>query len=176
MAGIPSYITDEHVFYSDVTTPAALLRDGATQWLLPYEFLVDQRSQTDLDLLVEANGGTLPLANVDVAMNLILDNGLSWYETYLGVTKFITTATLPTYAQFHGGGGGGGGDYVLPVASASTLGGVKIPAQGGLTVGSDGTLSVDLTKLAPAGDDGQVLTSQGTTAPPDWEGLDGGGY
>lgn len=174
MAGIPAYITNEHVFYSDVTTPAALLHNGATQWLLPYEFLVDLRSQTDLDKLVVANSGVLPLTNDDVAKNLILDNGLSWYDTYIGTTKFITTATLPTYAQFHCPSCGGGGDYTLPVASASKLGGVKVPNQGGLTIAADGSLSIDLTKLAPAGEDGEVLTSQGATASPTWEKMDGG--
>ena len=38
-------------------------------------------------------------------------------------------------------GGGGGGSYVLPPATANTLGGVKVGQ--GLSVASDGTLSTD---------------------------------
>jgi len=39
------------------------------------------------------------------------------------------------------GGGGGGGGYVLPVASDTTLGGIKVGEN--LTIASDGTLSAD---------------------------------
>lgn len=172
---VPSYITDEHVFYSDVTTPAALLLDGSTQWLLPYDALVDVRSQSDLDLLVQANGGTLPLASESVAHNLVLSNNRSWFDTYLGVTKYVVTASLPTYAEFHAGGGGG--SYILPVATASTLGGVKIPTpDSGLTITGTGNLSVDILDLAPSGLAGQVLTSVGPGGSPEWESVDGGGY
>lgn len=173
---VPSYITDEHVFYSDVTTPAALLLDGATQWLLPYDALVDARSQSDLDLLVQANGGSLPLASEAITHTLILPNNRSWYDTYLGVTKYVTPATLPTYAEFHAGGGGGG-SYILPVATASTLGGVKIPTtDSGLNVTGTGDLSVDILDLPPSGLVGQVLTSVGPGGSPEWEDVDGGGY
>ena len=40
-----------------------------------------------------------------------------------------------------GGGGGGGGEYILPTATPSRLGGVKVGS--GLAVRNDGTLSVD---------------------------------
>lgn len=44
-----------------------------------------------------------------------------------------------------GGGGGAGGDYVLPVASATQLGGVKVGA--GIDVTADGIISVDSSEL-----------------------------
>lgn len=56
--------------------------------------------------------------------------------------------------KYKGNGGGGGGSYVLPVATASRLGGVKVGS--GLTIDSGGTLSteggsepVDFNKLSP---------------------------
>ena len=56
--------------------------------------------------------------------------------------------------KYKGNGGGGGGSYVLPVATASRLGGIKVGS--GLTIDSGGTLSteggsepVDFNKLSP---------------------------
>jgi len=153
---VPAYITNEHVFYSDVTTEAALLLDGSPQWLLPWQSLVDQRSQDDLDVLVQANGGSLPLSDVNIAKTTILDNGQSWYDTYIGATKYVVLADLFTYAVFHNpyssGGGGGGGSYVLPPATQSVLGGVSVPADGGLVVDGSGAIAVDPNGSVDGGD------------------------
>lgn len=145
---VPGYITDQHVFFKDVTTPAGLLFSyGPTNWVIPFEELVTQLQVDDLDLLVQANGGSLPLTSDSVAKELMLDNGASWYDTYLGVTKFVIPAMLPTYSQFYNGccgsGGGSGGDYELPPATANTLGGVIVPAGGGINVDSTGKITID---------------------------------
>lgn len=47
-----------------------------------------------------------------------------------------------------GGGGGGGSAYILPAATASRLGGVKIGD--GIGVTTDGTISTDVTAIAEA--------------------------
>lgn len=50
-----------------------------------------------------------------------------------------TTITINSAGVLSSTGGGGGGGYTLPVASASTLGGIKVGS--GLSVTADGTLS-----------------------------------
>lgn len=49
-----------------------------------------------------------------------------------------TLSLLPPY-----GGSGGGGTYVLPVATSTTLGGVRVQAGSGLNIDSSGNLSID---------------------------------
>lgn len=57
---------------------------------------------------------------------------------------------------FSSGGNPGGTEYVLPVATASRLGGVKIGS--GIDSSSDGTISVDKLKLL----DGAIATEKDT--------------
>ena len=72
------------------------------------------------------NGSTPGLPNLptNACMLFTYDNN-SWIGQYVGT----------------GGGGGTGGDYILPPASATTLGGVKIGE--GIQVTPDGIISVD---------------------------------
>lgn len=57
------------------------------------------------------------------------------------------TATLALISEGGGvGTGGAGGSYVLPVASATTLGGIKIGS--GISLSPDGTASVDMSALS----------------------------
>lgn len=58
------------------------------------------------------------------------------------------------------GGSGASGDYVLPAATATTLGGVKVGE--GLTVTSDGTLSADLKSLAEDSEAAAAIVKAGT--------------
>ena len=105
---LPAYVTSENIYYSDKTANAAvLLTNGGTKWLVPYDGL-DGTSKTDLDGLVAYNGGTLPLASETVSKTFILANGKSWYDTYLGVTKYVTLADLPSSSSGSSGGGSGG--------------------------------------------------------------------
>ncbi len=54
------------------------------------------------------------------------------------------TNTTVNVVDFKDAAGGGGGSYVLPVATASTLGGVKSSsASGDVTVNNDGTMTVN---------------------------------
>lgn len=74
------------------------------------------------------------------------DNGATWYawQPY-GKYKAGTNITIDADGTINaiGGGGGGGGDYVLPKATATVLGGIKVGS--GLNVATDGTLSTMLT-------------------------------
>ena len=47
--------------------------------------------------------------------------------------------------------GSGGSDYTLPIASATTLGGIKIPANGQMTIDKDGNLYPNVATYATAG-------------------------
>ena len=50
-----------------------------------------------------------------------------------------------------GSGGSGGSDYTLPIASATTLGGIKIPANGQMTIDKDGNLYPNVATSSSAG-------------------------
>lgn len=53
------------------------------------------------------------------------------------------TVALLSASTGGSGGGGGGGTYVLPVATSTTLGGVRVQAGSGLNIDSSGNLSID---------------------------------
>lgn len=50
-----------------------------------------------------------------------------------------------------GSGGSGGSDYTLPIASATTLGGIKIPANGQMTIDKNGNLYPNVATSNSAG-------------------------
>lgn len=50
-----------------------------------------------------------------------------------------------------GSGGSGGSDYTLPIASATTLGGIKIPANGQMSIDKDGNLYSNAATSSSAG-------------------------
>lgn len=94
-----------------------------------------------------------PIVNVlSFASNLLV--GAPVLRIYSKSIDFSEVATL-TYAELNntiGDGswqsfeldlsniGSGGSDYTLPIASATTLGGIKIPANGQMTIDKDGNL------------------------------------
>lgn len=97
-----------------------------------------------------------PIVNVlSFASNLLV--GAPVLRIYSKSIDFSEVATL-TYAELNntisdgswrsfeldlsniGSGGSGGSDYTLPIASATTLGGIKIPANGQMTIDKDGNL------------------------------------
>lgn len=90
-------------------------------------------------------GGTLDLFS-GVLTNAVLREYLDFDELWDGSTPEYSGG--PTYqadpasgggSGSSGGGGGGGGSYTLPIASANTLGGVKVGS--GLSIDQDGVLS-----------------------------------
>ena len=88
-------------------------------------------------------GGTLDLFS-GVLTNAVLREYLDFDELWAGVTPSYSGG--PTYqpdpasgGSGSGSGGGGGGGYVLPVASANTLGGVKVGT--GLAIDANGVLA-----------------------------------
>lgn len=97
-----------------------------------------------------------PIVNVlSFASNLLV--GAPVLRIYSKSIDFSEVATL-TYAELNntikdgswrsfeldlsniGSGGSGGSDYTLPIASATTLGGIKIPANGQMTIDKNGNL------------------------------------
>lgn len=97
-----------------------------------------------------------PIVNVlSFASNLLV--GAPVLRIYSKSIDFSEVATL-TYAELNntikdgswrsfeldlsniGSGGSGGSGYTLPIASATTLGGIKIPANGQMTIGKNGNL------------------------------------
>ena len=80
-------------------------------------------------------------------------------DAELGLSKYADMdATLALLSSSGNGQTGGGGTYVLPVATETTLGGVKIGE--GLTVTPDGTASVEGVPIA----EGEKATVEATNA------------
>ena len=82
-----------------------------------------------------------------------LDGVLRFWAKSVPAADILATAALFTG---NGGGAGLGGSYVLPVATADTLGGVKIGEN--VDVTADGTISIDGADLLDdvAADDSEV--------------------
>lgn len=108
-----------------------------------------------------------PIVNVlSFASNLLV--GAPVLRIYSKSIDFSEVATL-TYEELNntirdgswrsfeldlsniGSGGSGGSDYTLPIASATTLGGIKIPADGQMTIDKDGNLYPNAATSASAG-------------------------
>lgn len=111
-----------------------------------------------------------PIVNVlSFASNLLV--GAPVLRIYSKSIDFSEVATL-TYAELNntirdgswrsfeldlsnigsgGSGGSGGSDYTLPIASATTLGGIKIPANGQMTIDKDGNLYPNVATSKSAG-------------------------
>lgn len=108
---VSSHITAQNVFASDILTFAVTLLSGSPRWVLPTDPL-DLKDRDRLDQLYVANGSTFPLSDISIAQNLILSNGKSWYDTYVGMTRYVPSSLLAS----SGSGGGGGGGAVSSVA------------------------------------------------------------
>lgn len=105
-----------------------------------------------------------PIVNVlSFASNLIV--GAPVLRIYSKSIDFSEVATL-TYAELNNtiedgswrsfeldlsNIGSGGSDYTLPIASATTLGGIKIPAKGQMTIDEDGNLYPNVATYSKAG-------------------------
>ena len=105
-----------------------------------------------------------PIVNVlSFASNLLV--GAPVLRIYSKSIDFSEVATL-TYAELNNtikdgswrsfeldlsNIGSGGSDYTLPIASATTLGGIKIPANGQMTIDKDGNLYSNAATSASAG-------------------------
>lgn len=108
-----------------------------------------------------------PIVNVlSFASNLLV--GAPVLRIYSKSIDFSEVATL-TYAELNntirdgswrsfeldlsniGSGGSGGSGYTLPIASATTLGGIKIPANGQMTIDKDGNLYPNVATSNSAG-------------------------
>lgn len=105
-----------------------------------------------------------PIVNVlSFASNLLV--GAPVLRIYSKSIDFSEVATL-TYAELNNtirdgswksfeldlsNIGSGGSDYTLPIASATTLGGIKIPANGQMTIDKDGNLYPNAATFSSAG-------------------------
>lgn len=108
-----------------------------------------------------------PIVNVlSFASNLLV--GAPVLRIYSKSIDFSEVATL-TYAELNntikdgswrsfeldlsniGSGGSGGSGYTLPIASATTLGGIKIPANGQMTIDKNGNLYLNAATSNSAG-------------------------
>lgn len=124
----PAYITQVEWPFTGHLVYAATLLNTPERWILNYENL-SSIDQAQLEKLVIANGGTLPLSSINVAKNLILNTGRSWYDTYVGMTTFVSGSSLPVTPTYYGGlpltkfltaAGDGSGPYNLVGNYATT--------------------------------------------------------
>lgn len=124
----PAYVTMENVYFNGTLTPCAVLLGGDPKWLVVYDAL-DDVSKHDLDTLVSVNGGTLPLTSTLITHTTMLPNGKSWYDTYIGITLFVGSVGPTPPDQ-------------IPPATSTTIGGVIVQPNSGLTVDTAGHVAV----------------------------------
>lgn len=139
-------------FPASVTSvPLVITYGGVTYWVESYDL---NAKEEELTLTARA----LPSASLSVES-----------ETITELPK--ESASGGSSSGGSGGGGGGGGSYTLPVASANTLGGVKVGS--GLSIDNNGVLSasgggggtvtkVALTMPTPFEVSGSPVTGDGT--------------
>lgn len=128
-------------FPASVTSvPLVITYGGVTYWVESYDL---NAKEEELTLTARA----LPSASLSVES-----------ETITELHK--ESASGGSSSGGSGGGGGGGGSYTLPVASANTLGGVKVGS--GLSIDNNGVLSA-------AGSGGGTVTKVALTMPTPFE-------
>lgn len=71
--------------------------------------------------------------------------------TYTELSNTIRDGSWQSFELNLSNIGSGGSDYTLPIASATTLGGIKIPANGQMTIDKDGNLYSNAATSASAG-------------------------
>jgi hypothetical protein len=88
------------------------------------------------------------------------------YKLQTGESRNSSTGAVPNseanWSEISFGSSGSGSNYTLPIASSSTLGGIKIGS--GIAVSQDGTISVDVSSITATPltikTNGTVVTSQ----------------
>ena len=117
-------------------------------YALALGYMAGVNSQTALSIVLNATGqpvnaytSGLYIAPVRADAST---SATTWGVFYNPITKELTTST----AAVGSGGGGGGGSYVLPIASTSTLGGIKIGT--GFTEFPAGTFNVNPIAMSAA--------------------------
>lgn len=113
-----------------------IANNGTAIGLVPQNYFVRPLTSDEIDILV---GGDVELAEVQKVSGVTLETaakaGMSGIKFYKADGAVDDSADADT-------------KYTLPKASADTLGGVKIGS--GLSIASDGTLSVDVAVVAAA--------------------------
>lgn len=71
--------------------------------------------------------------------------------TYAELNNTISDGSWRSFELDLSNIGSGGSDYTLPIASATTLGGIKIPANGQMTIDKDGNLYPNVATSSSAG-------------------------
>ena len=122
---------------------------------------VENRAVTNAINAINNTFGDYVLKNNGTANNLTVtkitingDNSAPTQPPGTSNTTIATTAFVKNAIDSitNVGGGGGSGTptitpYVLPIASASTLGGVRVSGNDGISISGNGTISVDYDKL-----------------------------
>jgi len=85
---IPSYITQQVVDSSYQQRNIALLQSGPPDLYVVYDTL-NATQKADLDLLVQANGGILPLASTFLWDTVIVSTGQTWRSAYIGLVRTL---------------------------------------------------------------------------------------
>ena len=88
-------------------------------------YMAGMTTQTALSIVINATGSPVTASNSGLYIAPVradaTTSATTWGVFYNPVTKELTTSTAAV-----GTGSGGGGSYTLPIASTSTLGGIKI--------------------------------------------------
>lgn len=95
---IPSYIQQLNVFFNGVLTPCAVLVDGDPKLAIRFDAL-DYAGKEHLEALFQFNNAQFPLADIEQARDLVLNNGSTWLDMY-------GQSLIPVYSKLQYSGAG----------------------------------------------------------------------
>ena len=87
----PAYVSSDDIHYNNVTVKCAVFVVGPPKILIRYDAL-DDKGKEHLAFLVSENGA-LPYANLDDLYATVLDNGQTYFDTY--VKSMISLPAAP---------------------------------------------------------------------------------
>lgn len=138
------------VLIEDIEIPAAGWEEDPTLAAYPYAAVVNMEKATaQMSPVVALKLGSLETARAACLCPSVeaQDGAIKLWAKKTPTADMIATVTLLSEGAVQGSGGEspGGGDYVLPVATRTRLGGVKIGSD--VDVAADGTISVNTDEI-----------------------------
>lgn len=138
------------VLIEDIEIPAAGWAEDSTLTDYPYAAVVSMEKATaQMSPIVSLKPGSLETARAACLCPSVeaQDGAIKLWAKIIPTADLIATVTLLSEGAVQGSGGESpGGSYVLPVATRTRLGGVKIGSD--VDVAADGTISVNAGSMA----------------------------
>ena len=88
----PAYVSSVDVHFNNSPVKCAVFVAGPPKILIRFDVL-DDKGKADLAYLVAQNGAALPFVNLDPLYDTVLENGQTYFNTY--VKSLVSMGTKP---------------------------------------------------------------------------------